>query len=301
MKHLALAVTLLAAPVAADAAPFGPYSDFLVFGDSLSDPGNAFAATGGLVPDPLLYPDGQFTNGDTWASVLGADFGSGMNYAFGGARARVNPADTTTDLGEQIADFIGSGTVLGPRPLAAVFVGGNDLRDAFAAADPATVVTEALTGIVTGVGTLLAEGVDEVLVFGLPDLGRLPAFVGTAYEGVARGASIDFNATLAGTVAALFPGAARYMDTFGIFDAIIADAAAAGLDTTHACLLFDPACTANADSYVFYDPLHPTAKVHAAFAQAVRDQVAPVPLPAGLPLLAAGLAALGLLHRRRAG
>jgi phospholipase/lecithinase/hemolysin len=67
-------------PVAASAGSVLPgISDLLWFGDSLSDPGNAFAASGGTTPDPTFYPDGQYTNGDTWAVQLGADLASGAN------------------------------------------------------------------------------------------------------------------------------------------------------------------------------------------------------------------------------
>jgi hypothetical protein len=45
-----VALVCLAVPPAAA----GPYSDFVVFGDSLSDVGNVFIATGGTQPAPRM-------------------------------------------------------------------------------------------------------------------------------------------------------------------------------------------------------------------------------------------------------
>jgi len=86
MKHLALAAAILAAPLPARAGSLGPCTDFFVFGDSLSDPGNTLSQL--LEPDPglaAIYPQGQFTDGATWATQLGAGLASGANFAFGGA------------------------------------------------------------------------------------------------------------------------------------------------------------------------------------------------------------------------
>ncbi len=59
------------------------------------------------------------------------------------------------------------------------------------------------------------------------------------------------------------------------------------------------ACTpAQADARAFFDLVHPNAAVHRAIAGAVDDALAPVPLPGGLPLLLAGLLALGVVRRR---
>src|SRR5262249_14934176 len=101
--------------VAATASAQPPGLGLVVFGDSLSDPGNAFALVGGtntppdysqdffLVPDqPYARGGHHFTNGSTWIELLarsrglaananpafrGANPGA-ANYAIGGARAR---------------------------------------------------------------------------------------------------------------------------------------------------------------------------------------------------------------------
>jgi outer membrane lipase/esterase len=47
-----------------------PFSNMFVFGDSLSDNGNLFAATGGVVPFPDYYDQGRFQNGPNYADYL---------------------------------------------------------------------------------------------------------------------------------------------------------------------------------------------------------------------------------------
>ncbi len=41
----------------------GPFTQFVIFGDSLSDTGNSYIATGGALPAPPFYTVGRFTDG----------------------------------------------------------------------------------------------------------------------------------------------------------------------------------------------------------------------------------------------
>lgn len=91
---------LLAAPMAASAVSF---SEVYVFGDSLSDTGNLFLATGQTIPDPAYYDNGRFQNGPSYVEGLADNFGvsadpalfggTGTNYAVGGARSRYHNQD----------------------------------------------------------------------------------------------------------------------------------------------------------------------------------------------------------------
>lgn len=47
------------------------FSQFYVFGDSLSDTGNVFNASGGLIPPDPPYSQGRFSNGDIWVDFVG--------------------------------------------------------------------------------------------------------------------------------------------------------------------------------------------------------------------------------------
>ena len=104
MRKLLSTLAICAAlPASADTA--GPFDQFFVFGDSLSDSGNLAAVAPEFVPFPP-YPDGQFTNGDTWATQLGLapSVLGGTNFAFGGARA-VENGDSIPDLNTQLGMF----------------------------------------------------------------------------------------------------------------------------------------------------------------------------------------------------
>ncbi|NTV95845.1 MAG: SGNH/GDSL hydrolase family protein [Thiobacillus sp.] len=143
------------------------FSHLVVFGTSLSDPGNAFALLSGrgtglmqsevsqnrppydsldesLVPSaPYAKGGHHFSNGATWveqfaqARGLAADvapaFRSGAvkarNYAVGGARAIEYP--DRVNLPQQLETFLGDvGQVAPPDALYVIEMGNNDLRDA---------------------------------------------------------------------------------------------------------------------------------------------------------------------------
>lgn len=321
MKPLAVAAALALVPASASTAPLGPFSGFFVFGDSLSDPGNVFDMVLGAPVSPLpgLYAKAQFADGDAWAAQLGADFASGANFAFGGATAVMRgefeadlPGGTVKvdvpDFADQRALFNTASPTLGANPLAAVWFGGNDLRDAFDAPTPGTAVPAAIASaaaaIAAGVQELIDEGLGTVAVFGLPNLGRIPEIVGRGSDAMAAaaGASVAFNDTLRTALTGVSGGDVAYVDIFGLFEAVAADPGAYDLtDVTGACipaLLADP--TTSCETYLFYDEIHPTSAGHALITDLLLDTVAPVPLPAGGALLLAGLGGLAVFRRRSA-
>jgi phospholipase/lecithinase/hemolysin len=319
-----LAIGLSTAPVAA--SPLDRFSDIFVFGDSLSDPGNLFNALFGAPVSPAfpVYPDAQFTDGDAWASQIGADFASGRNFAYGSARAAPTPAQTfevpntltpdpsdvvsvdydVPDFGDQIGLYQASNPTLGSNPLAAVWFGGNDLRDAIGAADPTQVVASALGSIATGLTSLVGEGFTNFAVFGLPDLGQIAEIraLGDAAMALATGATQTFNASLQALLAGL-PAVVEvtYVDTFDLFNEILGDPATFGFtNTTDACLdsLLIGTVT-DCANFVFYDDIHPTAQAHALIADRFTATVAPIPLPAGWVLMLSIAGAFGLARRRQ--
>ena len=64
------------------------FSNMYVFGDSLSDMGRLFAATGGMIPPAPIYANGRLSNGPVWAEYvaddLNLDLNLGNNFAIGG-------------------------------------------------------------------------------------------------------------------------------------------------------------------------------------------------------------------------
>ena len=106
-----LAVTL-------PAARAGTIDALYSFGDSLSDTGNVYLATGGTLPGTPYFP-GRFSNGPIWIDYLARSLGlpitpslaGGTNFAYGGADTGVSPVHPTTSaldllgLTGQIAQF----------------------------------------------------------------------------------------------------------------------------------------------------------------------------------------------------
>ncbi len=281
----------------------------LVFGDSLSDAGAARAAveeSGGTWPTEI-YPEGQFTNGDTWAAKIGSTFESGYNFAFGGARA-VENGDDSPDFGEQRQNFFASGVDLTKVSEVAIWFGGNDFRDLFAAGIPTpagvTAASTAIIGeIIAGIGELSTAGLTDYVVFGMPDLSRLPGVVNTPFEGDVRAAVEGYDSALRASLANFAQSTGLsidFLDVIGLTDDTIANADALGLEFLAEICLENPACAEDPNQFFFYDDIHPTSAVHDVIAAAFEDATSPaaVPLPAGFPLLLSGLVVIGLVSRR---
>src|SRR4051812_8541313 len=67
-------------------ASAGQFTKLVVLGDSLSDTGNLFAATGGAIP-PSPYYLGRFSNGPVWVEYLAEALDVPFeDYAYGGAK-----------------------------------------------------------------------------------------------------------------------------------------------------------------------------------------------------------------------
>jgi outer membrane lipase/esterase len=276
-----LAALVMAAPLRAADDRGGPR--LVVFGDSLSDSGNNPS------PSPPYF-EGRWSNGFTWADRLAPRFdlgpalvpssAGGSNYARAGARVI-----GTDSLVDQIAAYLQDAHFdADKRATYAVFIGGNDVRDAIIGAltdptfNPVAFVDRRLATVGVALGGLSASGARHIVVLGLPDLSHLPGLPPPAAP-LASFLSARFTAGLAGIVARLDRGEreATLVDVASLFNAILADAAAGGArfgitNTTATCLTFPggvPVQCAAPDTFLFWDPIHPTARVHELLADFV--------------------------------
>jgi phospholipase/lecithinase/hemolysin len=291
-----LTATIALAPLGAALA--APPDRLVVFGDSLSDPGNAYLLLhkvdvppfASLVPDaPYARGALHFSNGPTWIeqlSLIDHAFPSAgpallvptifTNYAVGGARAG---GTRPFDLGAQVALFLQEhGPTVKGDALYAMWIGGDDLRDALAAlaTDPtgATsggILQTALTNVGGNLMALYDAGARRFLIPNAPDIGKVPAVrpLGPAVQAAARQLVTQYNAALAAYVQnfASLPGVhVTSVDVFSLFDAVVAAPGTYGLtDSTHACIVpgttVHPYCS-HPNEYLFWDGLHPTVAGH---------------------------------------
>ncbi len=270
-----------------------PFEQIVTFGDSLSDPGNAYVATREFVVRPFdPIPDApyaiggfHFSNGPTWIEWLARDVrlpksgrpallrpGIYTDYGVGGAKARppADPVDLSTEIGVFLSDF---GGIASPDALYAVWIGGNDLRDALEdPANAATIVTAALQATGAGIQQLYAAGARWFLVLNLPDFAILPAIStqGPPAQEAAKALSAEYNRGLEDDVLSPLddlPGIViARMDVFTFLDEVVADPASVGLiDVTDSCITPDViigAICRRPNRYLFWDFIHPTTQAH---------------------------------------
>jgi outer membrane lipase/esterase len=274
----------------------GPPHRFVVFGDSLSDPGNAFILTRNLDIPPFdsLIPDApyargafHFSNGPTWIEQLSLidhalpSTGPALllpvilsNYAVGGARARqVGAFDLPTQVGLFVNDFHGKAPA---DALYVVFVGGNDVRDALEAfaTDPTGttsvgIIQDALKAIGGNLGALYFAGARRFLVANAPDIGLAPAvrLAGAKDAGDALSAKFNDELELALQTIEKAPGIEIVrLDVFTFLNQVVADPGSFGLaDAVDPCIRLNTvvhAFCANPGKFLFWDGIHPTVAGH---------------------------------------
>jgi phospholipase/lecithinase/hemolysin len=308
MSRVTIALLTFALAFASLAQAQGCQNRFIVFGDSLSDPGNFYRAFGttsnapfALIPDaPYAIGGHHFSNGRTWAEQLAETLGSpasGLpalgnpgqftNYAVGGARARPGasptPYDLTTEVAQFLTDFSGHAC---PDAIYIIWIGGDDLRDALVAL-PATgppgaaaIISAAVTSIGDNIAALWDAGARNFLILDAPDISNAPAvrLAGPGAIGAGAFLSANFNAGLGQAIAglqALLTGShfARFDDN-ALVNSIIANPAAFGLsDVRDPCLHFGVVAGAICQSppqFLFWDGIHPTVVGQGIVANAVR-------------------------------
>ena len=299
---------------ARDGVAAGSFSRLVIFGDSLSDPGNVFVVTGefevrpfDLIPDrPYAIGGLYFSNGRTWVERLAAALrlhssarpallapGSFSNYAFGAARARPDSGQPF-DLGAQVNLFLSDfGGGAASDALYVIFVGGNDIRDAIQAlaSNPTTgttsttIIEAAVQGVADNVVSLAMAGARDFLIANAPDLSRVPAVSmnPNSLAPVARRFSVEFNEALTQAlknVETLLPFKIEIipLDVFGVFTQVVDSPAAFGFsNVTQSCItpgVIRGAICREPDKYLFWDGIHPTRVAHAILARRAEEILA---------------------------
>src|SRR3954465_2987335 len=161
------------------------FEHLVVFGDSLSDTGNA----------------GRASNGPVWVEYLADRFGLQLspsqrgrtNFAVGGAR--LDPRSGLHSLRAQVDAFLRMPKPSG-RMLVIVYGGGNDLLAAVGHPHAPMMVDAAVLALQGMVADLIAHGATDILGPNLPDVGMTPAVQAQGSRAVAEARSLSsrFNA-----------------------------------------------------------------------------------------------------------
>ena len=281
-----------------------PYGDMYVFGDSFSDSGNAFIATGGTDPDPVLYPQHRFTNSLNYADMMAAEMGlalnpslmpGGTNYAVGGARTSYGAGNMTEQLG---LFTLQNGPVADADALYVLWGGGNNIRD--------MLLHLAVTDVVQTADDLQAMaimlhdmGAEHILLPNLPSLGLTPEVValGGGAQLIADVYTQQFNQELAQNIdeLALMGIDVMTVDVYALVNDMVFNPGDYGLLNTDTACLLDGPLLCNPDTYLFWDTIHPTSAGHAALASAF---LAEEPEPETLAIFLLGLAGMRFVGRR---
>ena len=299
---LGASLLLGAAPAAALVALPPAFTGLVALGDSLSDIGRVYAASGNTFP-PAPYYQGRFSNGPVAVEYLAAGLGlvvpgQFFDLAVGGAKTGLDgSAGAGTGMLSQLASLQAAAQgVVDPGALYFVWGGANDLR----AQVP---MAESIGNLSTIVSSLHSMGARKFLLPNLPDIGLTPEAREAGIGGLATFASVAFNQQLSAAYGAL---AAQWADeTFYFFDAMGAQRALTNgapgngfSNVTEACFKPGvPSLCSNPGSYLYWDQIHPTAAAHQILGAGL---LAAVPEPQSVLMMTVGLlGVLAGLRRRR--
>ncbi len=311
----------LVAPAAALFLAFYPasaasISQLVVFGDSLSDNGNAYIASAHQFPGPnygvysfpgngfttSFYSDGPNTTPSAagpqglWVDQLAAKLNvqDPLPYLAGGTNYAVASAQTGTlnlqDMGNQVAAFTAFKSSVSSTDLYAFWGGANDI---LAGADPVL----AANNIESYIAALAGKGASNFVWLNEPLLGDTPQ--GAPAKAALNASSAAFDAQWASDIASLKAEGIHVtgVNIEALFSRLVANPTAYGFNN-----VTDPAQTSTAATdagYLFWDGLHPTTSGHALVADEVASSLTATPEPSTISLAFIGIAAAAGFSRRR--
>jgi len=261
----------------------------VVFGDSLSDTGNAFNNSLGTIPNKKSWYHGRFTNGQVWHEYLAKILHTPVySMAVGGA-ATSDAVLVIPGLDSQIAAFRnvtqGDYTYQIENTLFTIFLGNNDIikYDIFGSDN---LPENMLAKIHAGLQELTDIGAKHIVIMNLPDLSKVPVVKNKGIVSRVEKNVRIYNDGLTylaeefkrqGVDVKVFDTEKSSSDIFNnIHQYGIVNA-----DTSCLSLLFNdspdlflphslkPFCALSQARYFFWDSLHPTTQVHELLAKKV--------------------------------
>lgn len=251
-------------------------NELYVFGDSLSDVGNVFNATGGFRPSSPPYFQGRYSNGLVWVEYLASELAlnpkQNTNFAHGGATTGSTHINGIPDLLTQVDSFIKVHKQVDQNALYILWAGANDYLNGIS--NPSL----SIGNVSKAIESLSKAGAKKFMVANLPDLGNLPVTRNTSYSKILSSATIAHNLGLAKSLDFLKNKLGHdtqmiELDVHFLYREAIANPAKFGFtNVTEACLK-NVANFDNPDNFLFWDAIHPTTATHKLLAQAALKEL----------------------------
>ena len=241
-----------------------PINELYVFGDSLSDVGTVFRATGGMYPPNPTYFQGRYSNGRVWVEYLSDRLHLSSrqtnNFAYGGATTGSEGNSLVPSLLIQVQSFTQAHQQINPNGLYVLWAGANDYLQGVGSA------TIPVENVKKAIASLAGVGVKKILVANLPDLGKLPATRTSANSINLSALTQAHNQGLRRSLKLLSQQHSDLqivtLDAFTLYRKAIATPATFGFtNVISPCLSGSRAC-GNPDQFLFWDGIHPTTAAH---------------------------------------
>jgi phospholipase/lecithinase/hemolysin len=293
----AISILAIACLLPAVASAGRDYDRLVVFGDSLSDPGNAYILTGmaltppytTLIPEyPYAIGGHHLSNGETWIEQLARKMelsnsagpairmpGHFSNYATDRTRACTeSPLPSHLDLTTQVGMFQSDFGAAPEEALYVVFAGSNDVRDALVNPELAKMILGcALLSLSDNIQALIGAGARTFLIANVPNLGLVPAVTlqGPEAQQAATGVSFFFNEQLKGILTNIeiaYGGLVTFhrLDTFALLTHVSVENP--WLNVTDPCIdVYTGTVCQESKNYLFWDAIHPTLTGHKLISQ----------------------------------
>lgn len=273
------------------------YSKVYAFGDSFSDTGNVYMASGFQLPPASSYYEGRYSDGPIWGEYLVSSLGlpeeEFISFAWGGALTggtALNPYDLpgVKGMSAQLDDYLDS-TAVDPEALYVIWAGTNDFIVAFIPpqADSISVAEEAINNIKQAVEKLRTRGATHIAVINIPNLGKIPGTQsgGTDISSWFSDASKYFNRQLSKKFE---DDSVYYVDVFNLFENLMNKPNVYPkmiFNVTDYCyeryFLIPPSeppsssspCYDGRNPYLFWDGIHMTTVAHELISDLIFDTI----------------------------
>ena len=288
------------------------FSNFIAFGDSLSDTGNLASSLPINLPFPFF--DNRISDGPVAIDHLSASFGfdaqasevGGFNFSVAGGNIVGNQVE---DLGQQIGSYLARvNGIADPSALYFVMIGGNDLRSLRSQTDANTAATEisAISNkLMLELSRLQLAGAKNFFLVNVANVGRIPETlqkeandpgIGARAEQYTRIFNTQFDANVIEFVEQTSAKVFLY-DLFVEFESILDSPFDFGfIVSTEGCFdigeienladlfgqAFHPLCVLGTrfDRFVFFDNLHPASGVNQIIGESMIARMSMPPVSA---------------------